>query len=202
MKKNILYGFIQKKWMQYPILAGSLGLFFATRTYALVIGPEVYLRPSIAFVYTACAVLPYPLIWIFPALAAVSAPSPAPLQVFLSILTGVHVAFFLSRILRWQKSETASRVTAMVAATYVAQLEVAFFKSLTGIMPFFTYLPLGAMKATYAAVSIVVVGFSLLWLLQYLGIANFGGTGESLRFPRRIPQLVRGFQTWFVSNYR
>lgn len=200
MKLKILSGFIQKKWMQYPILASSLGLFFATRTYSMVIGPEVYLRPSIAFVYTACAVLPYPFIWIFPILAAVTAPSPAPLQVFTSILTGVHVAFFLSRILRWRKSETASRVTAMVVATYVAQLEVAFFKSLTGTMPFFSYLPLGAMKATYAAASIVVVGFSVLWVLQYSGIVNFGGTGEGLRFPRRIPQLVGGLQKWFIST--
>lgn len=198
-KRNILSSFIQKKWAKYPVLASSLGLFFATRTYALMIGPEVYLRPSIAFVYTACTVLPYPYIWVFPILAAVTSPTPNPLQVFLSIATGVHVAFFLSRILRWRKSETASRVVAMTVATYVAQLQVTFFKSITGTMPFFTYLPLGMVKASFAAISIVVVGVSALWLLQYFGIVNFGGTGEGLRFPRRIPELARGLQAWFIS---
>lgn len=199
-KLTILRGYIRGKIAQYSVLGSLSALYVSTKSTAVMIAPDVFLRPSIAFAYIACTVLPYPFIWLFPILAA--ATSTHPLQTFISASVGVNVAFFLSRVLKWRKSETASRVTSMVVATYMAQLATAGFKSAMGIMPFFTYLPLGAVKASYAAISIAVLGVSILWLLQYVGIVNFGGAGEGLRFPRRIPQLGRGLQAWFISNKR
>ena len=168
--KDRLAGYFTRAYFKYPVLMGCVAGYMMTKTHALMIAQDVFIRPSIAFLYLAAVVLPYPLVFILPFISMIG--STHPLQVFVSVLVGSQSCFWISRFLRW-RGDKQDRVAAMTIATFLAQFTTALFKSLTGEMPFLSYLPLGMIKAATAVLPIVVIGFGALWLMEYSGIVSW-----------------------------
>jgi hypothetical protein len=190
----IFRGFVARKYVEYPILAGCIAGYFLTKSTAVMIAPDVFIRPSIAFFYLAAVVLPYPFVLLLPFISM--GMSTHPLQTFVSVFIGTQVCFFLSRAIRW-KMEREVRVVAMTVATFMAQITTTCFKSITGQMPFLTYLPLGMVKAAAATIAIVVIGYLGLSILEYSGVINFGRSNEVNRLAR-----LKGSITTILSRFK
>lgn len=190
--RNIVSGYFTKAYLKYPVLAGCItGYLFTKNTSLVMIAPDVFIRPSIAFLYLAAVVVPYPFTFALPLVAMIG--STHPLQVFISVLVGSQVCFFLSKLIKW-RGDKQNRVIAMSIATFLAQFTTAGFKSITGEMPFFSYLPLGIAKAAVALIPIVVIGLGALWLMEHLGVIDFRRPSEGYRledFAKILPRFKR-----------
>jgi len=187
--KSLLSGYFTKAYLKYPVLAGCITAYIFTKNTSLVmIAPDVFIRPSIAFLYLAAVVVPYPLTFALPLVAMIG--STHPLQVFISVLVGSQVCFFLSKLITW-RGDKQNRVIAMSIATFLAQFTTAGFKTITGEMPFFSYLPLGMTKAAVALIPIVVVGFGALWLMEYLKVIDFRRASEGYKLKEFTQSLSR-----------
>lgn len=189
--KKIFLGYFTKAYLKYPTLGGCIAGYVLTKSSAWMIAPDVFIRPSIAFLYLAAVVVPYPFVFLLPFVSMIG--STHPLQVFISVFVGSQVCFFVSRILKWRGNKQ-SRVTAMVIATFMAQLATTIFRSVTQIQPFFSYLPDGMVKAALAIPPILVIGLGGLWVMEYLGVISFGRISESYGVAKRLAPVFSRFK--------
>jgi putative flippase GtrA len=189
--KQLLSGYFTKAYLKYPFLAGFIGAYLGLKNVAVMIGPEVFIRPSLPFLYLAATVLPYPFIFLLPLVGMVGTGYPP--SSFLGILVGTHFCFFISRIFKW-RGEKQSRVTVMVASTFVSQLVGATVRHFTGHDYFFAYLPYGMIKSATAIPAIIIIGFIGLWLMEYLGVINFGRISESYGIKERLAPIISRFK--------
>lgn len=193
-RQNILQGFIQKKAATYPLLFSCIGMYLWMKPMAVMIAPDVFLRAGIIWIYLAIMVLPYPFVFILTFVGMML--STHPFQSFVVLGVSAQVCFFVSRLLPQLSGRkiVLSKLATVVLTTYVAQLVCTTFKSAMGIMPFFTYLPLGMIKASTNAVGAVVIIPIVLMLLEHFGIINFRreyeGLGPELK-PRGISIFKR-----------
>ncbi len=183
-KQNILQGFIQKKAVTYPLLLSCIGMYLWMKPMGVMIAPDVFLRAGVVFLYLAIMVLPYPFVFIFPLVGLIL--STHPFQTFVVLGVSTQVCFFASRLLPQLSGRkiVLSKLAAVILTTYTAQLVCTIFKSAAEIMPFFTYLPLGMIKASTNVVGAVVIIPVALMLLERFGIIDFRREYEGL-----VPEL-------------
>lgn len=123
-------------------------------------------EPSAIFYSSALLVLPYPYIWLFATILTLTSVIPFP--AFAGWVAGLHVFYFLGRLMGLRKARYFS-----FFASPINGLAMVVVFGLPGIMPFeMFFVPIMVKTSLQGLLTLTFVPF-ILRFLKWLGVVNY-----------------------------